>query len=119
MYNLLTKIGPRIAKLSRSGYYGCGFHYDMQQSFAKLVHKLALPWKPCANHCEDVNDDRASGVISEVIYRSILIDVECAEASLIVMPKNRDEAEATRVIVEKLVDARLEKESKHIDIPAK
>lgn len=80
--NLLTNIGPRIAKLGKSGYVGCGFHYAMEQTFGKLIDKLALDWQPCANWCENVEKDRMSAMISKVIYDNLLKDIKKAEKSI-------------------------------------
>jgi hypothetical protein len=80
--NLLIKIGPRIAKLGKTGYMGCGFHYDMEIRFGKLVASLALPWQPCANHCDEVESDRTSGIISKVLYKSLIEQVKEAEKTV-------------------------------------
>lgn len=79
---LLTDIGPRIANLGHSGYMGCGFHYDMEIRFGKLIAKLAFPWQPCANHCDKISDDIAGNILSQVIYEGILEDVKKAEKSV-------------------------------------
>jgi hypothetical protein len=79
--NLLTNIGPRICKLGKTGYMGCGFHYGMEQSFGKLIVSLALPWQPSANWCADVEDDRMHAMVIKSVYRILIKDVEKAEKS--------------------------------------
>jgi hypothetical protein len=89
--NLLTNIGPRIASLGETGYMGCGFHYDMEIRFGKLIAALAYPWQPCANHCEKITNEIANNIISEVIYEALLEDVDKAEKSRCPI-KSNDEA---------------------------
>jgi len=79
--NLLTNIGPRIEKLHKIGYYGCGFHYGLEQTFGRLIDTLALPWQPCANHCKNVENDRMKAIASKVIYKSLISQIEEAEKS--------------------------------------
>jgi hypothetical protein len=81
-HKLLTEIGPRIAKLDKSGYMGCGFHYGKEQTFSKLVGWLALPWQPCANHCGKIEDDISSNMITEVVYDGLIEDIEAAEKTV-------------------------------------
>lgn len=80
--NLLINIGPRIAKLGKTGYAGCGFHYDMEIRFGKLIAHLALPWQPSANHCEKIKEEMISNSMTKVIYRGLIKDVEKAEKSV-------------------------------------
>lgn len=80
--NLLTNIGPRLAKLDKTGYMGCGFHYGLEQDFGKLFGLLAVSWQPCANWCKHVERDRENAMIARVIYRSLLSHVEEAEKSV-------------------------------------
>ncbi len=80
--NLLENIGPRIAKLGKTGYYGCGFHYGMEQRFGKLIVSLSLPWQPCANHLDKISDDITNNIITEVLYDGLLEDVEEAEKTV-------------------------------------
>lgn len=40
---LLTDVAPRVASLGRTGYYGCGFHYDKVQQLGSLIRTLAIP----------------------------------------------------------------------------
>jgi hypothetical protein len=80
--NLLENIGPRIAKLGKTGYIGCGFHYSMEQRFGKLINSLALPWQPSANHCDKITDEIASNIISKVCYEGLIKDVEEAEKTV-------------------------------------
>ena len=78
---LLTKIGPKLEKLRKSGYMGCGFHYGLEQTFGRLFDKLALPWQPSANWCQNVENDRTSAIISKVIFKSLVDQVKDAEKS--------------------------------------
>lgn len=78
---LLTKVGPRLDALGKTGYMGYGFHYSLEQTFGKLVHGLALPWQPSANHCDKVEDDRACGIVRKVIYKDLLVSIMRAEKS--------------------------------------
>jgi hypothetical protein len=81
-HHLLTNIGPRIAKLGKSGYMGCGFHYSMEQSFGRLVDGLAIPWKPSANWCKKIEDDSTNAICKEACYRVLLDSVRKAERSV-------------------------------------
>lgn len=78
---LLTNIGPRIAKLGRRMYMGCGFHYGMEQTFGKLVNVLALPWQPCGNHCAKIENDQIGTMITKILYCDLLKQVNKAERS--------------------------------------
>lgn len=80
--NLLTKVGPRIAQLGRTGYMGCGFHYSLEQTFGRLIDTMTISWQPCANWCKNVERDRDNAMISEVIYESLLEQVRKAEKSV-------------------------------------
>jgi hypothetical protein len=84
---LLTDIGPRLAKLNKSGYMGCGFHYSLEQDFGKLFGLLAICWQPSANWCKNVEDDRDKAMIARVIYKCLLDSVKKAEKSV---PKFRE-----------------------------
>lgn len=88
--NLLTNIGPRIASLGETGYMGCGFHYDMEIRFGKLIASLAYPWQPSANHCEKITDEIASNIITEVLYEGLLEDVDKAEKSRFPIESNNE-----------------------------
>jgi hypothetical protein len=79
---LLIKVGPRIAKLGKEGYMGCGFHYSLEQTFGRLIDGLALNWDPCANWCKNVEEDSERGMIRRVIYRSLLNQIRKAERSV-------------------------------------
>ena len=79
---LLTDIGPRIAKLGQTGYTGCGFHYHMEQQFGDLVKAMALPWQPCANHLDKVKDDSVNAILTEVLFEGLVEDVIKAEATV-------------------------------------
>ncbi len=78
-HNLLSKIGPRIAKLGKRGYMGCGFHYDMEQIFGRLIERMAIDWQPCANWCKNVEDDRMKAMGVEIGYKMLLKRIEKAE----------------------------------------
>jgi len=80
-FYLLTDIGPRIAKLGQAGYVGCGFHYHMEQQFARLIDELAIPWQPSANHLDKVEDDSVKAILTEVLYAALLDSVVRAEAN--------------------------------------
>ena len=81
--NLLTRLAPRIEKLSHQGYLGCGFHYELEQRFGKLIVSMAIPWQPSANWCANVEEDRAKSIITKVIYKSLLKQVRDAEKSVV------------------------------------
>lgn len=78
---LLTDIGPRIAAVGKTGYLGCGFHYDKEIRFGKLVASLAYPWQPCANHCKKVEDDWTLCLLNQVLFKSLVEELEEAESS--------------------------------------
>lgn len=80
--NLLRKIGPRIARLGKTGYMGCGFHYSMEQTFGKLINSLAISWQPCANWCQNVEKDRTNAITSQVIYDGLIEQIERSEKSV-------------------------------------
>ena len=80
-HHLLTNIGPRIAKLDKSGYMGCGFHYSMEQSFGRLIDGLAISWQPCANWCQNIEDDRMKAIGREACYQVLMNSVRKAERS--------------------------------------
>lgn len=80
--NLLTNIGPRIAKLNETGYIGCGYHYSLEQDFGKLFGLLAIRWQPCANWCKHVERDRDKAMLAEVIYSSLIEQLTEAEESV-------------------------------------
>jgi hypothetical protein len=79
---LLSNIGPRLAKLGRTGYSGCGFHYGLEQTFGRLIDGLSLNWDPCANWCENIERDRMKGMGLQVSYRLLLKSVRKAERSV-------------------------------------
>jgi hypothetical protein len=79
---LLTNVGPRIAQLGKTGYYGCGFHYEMEGQFGKLIISMMYPWQPSANHCEKIKDQMVSNVITKVIYEGLMEQIEKAEKSV-------------------------------------
>lgn len=76
---LLTEIGPRIASLGKTGYYGCGFHYDMERHFAALIREMAIPWQPSANHCDKVEEDKLNTIMTKVLFNALISDIEEAE----------------------------------------
>lgn len=78
---LLTDIGPRIAAVGKTGYLGCGFHYDTEIRFGKLVASLAYPWQPSANHCEEVESDRTTCMLYKVLFKALVRELEEAESS--------------------------------------
>ena len=78
-HRLLTELGPRIAKLGRMG---CGFHYSMEQSFGKLIVTLSMPWQPSANWCQNVESDRDKYLIAQVIFDSLVEQIEKAEKTV-------------------------------------
>lgn len=79
---LLSNIGPRLDKLSKIGYIGCGFHYSLEQTFGKLIEKLALDWQPCANWCRDIESDRMKVIGVEIGYKMLLESIQKAEKSV-------------------------------------
>lgn len=79
---LLSDIGPRIDRLSKVMYMGCGFHYSLEQSFGKLINSLSMPFQPCANWCAKIEDDWTTCQINHVLYESLIEQVEKAEASV-------------------------------------
>ncbi len=76
--NLLTRVGPQLATLGKTGYFGSGCHYSLEQEFGSLIKKLALPWQPCANHCDKIEDDILRNMTREVIYEDLLEQVAMA-----------------------------------------
>ena len=92
---LLTDIGPRIAKLGQSGYTGCGFHYHMEQTFGDLVKAMALPWQPCASHLDKVEDDSVNAILTEVLFEGLVADVVKAEATVQQTSQETARVEAT------------------------
>ena len=70
---LLTDIGPRIAKLGQSGYTGCGFHYHMEQTFGDLVN----------------------AILTEVLFEGLVADVVKAEATVQQTSQETARVEAT------------------------
>lgn len=81
-YFLLTNIGPRLAKLGKTGYMGCGFHYSLEQTFGRLIDRLSISWQPCANWCNKIEDDRIKFIFLEASYESLLDSVKKAEKSV-------------------------------------
>lgn len=79
---LLINIGPRLEKLHKSGYMGCGFHYSLEQTFGRLIDGLAISWQPCANWCNKIEDDRMKYIGLKVSYRSLLNSIQRAERSV-------------------------------------
>jgi len=79
--HLLTNIGPRIAKLGTQMYMGCGFHYDMEQRFGRLVVALSLPAEYCANHCAKIPEYRFGMINNEVDAKMLIESVVVAELS--------------------------------------
>ena len=80
-HNLLTNIGPKLAKLEKSGYYGCGFHYALEQDFAKLIGWMSMHWDPCMNWIDKCSDDDTKAMIARVVYDSLIESVKKAEKS--------------------------------------
>lgn len=79
---LLTNIGPRLDRLDKSGYMGCGFHYSLEQTFGRLIDGLSISWQPCSNWCNKIEDDRMKFMILKVSYESLLDSVKKAEKSV-------------------------------------
>ena len=80
--DLLINIGPRLANLDESGYMGMGFHYSLEQTFGRLIDGLSLPWQPCANWCNKIEDDRLKFMGLRVSYRCLLDSIKKAEKSI-------------------------------------
>jgi len=81
-YFLLTKTAPRLARLSESGYWGCGFHYEKEKTLGWLLIAMAIPWQPSANHCDKVEAARDSNMTTEIIYDLFLGEVRKAARSV-------------------------------------
>lgn len=79
---LLMSIGPRLAKLDKTGYKGCGFHYELEQQFGRLIEGMAISWSPCANWCCKIEGDRLKAMSVEIGYRMLLSSVSKAEKSV-------------------------------------
>jgi hypothetical protein len=79
--NLMEKIAPRVSKLGRTSYAGCGFHYSLEQTLGKLIANLAITPQFTANHCGKIEEDIETWVIYEVLYEGLLEDVRKAERS--------------------------------------
>ena len=79
---LLTDIAPRLYALSQSGYWGWGFHYSKEQTFAALVSKLALPVQWSVGHCEKIPSERIGLIGIKVNYEIFIESIEEAEWSV-------------------------------------
>jgi hypothetical protein len=79
---LLTEIGPRIAKLNKTGYLGCGFHYGMEQSFGRLIVDMAIPLRPTMNDFDVCNVNMCSAILREVLYDDLVKRVEESEKTV-------------------------------------
>jgi hypothetical protein len=81
-YRLLTDVSPRIGKLSRSFYMGCGFHYYMEEQLGKLLSKLSMPIQWSANHCDKIENDQIKMIVMEVAASELIRSVVRAERSI-------------------------------------
>lgn len=80
---LLSDIAPRVDRLDRQFYVGCGFHYSLEQELGQLIHKLALPVQWSANHCAKIPVQETAMIWNEVSVQSLIRNVVKAERSVI------------------------------------
>ena len=78
---LLTDIAPRIGKLSKVLYMGCGFHYAMEQELGHLIRKLSLPIQWNGNWYAKIPSDQLEMIVTEVMAEQLIEKVEEAEKS--------------------------------------
>lgn len=74
---LMTNLAPRIYKLSKSFYMGCGFHYSLEQQLGACIKALAL-----ATGADQINGnslDYFDKYISEHIMNEICVTELCQQ----------------------------------------
>jgi hypothetical protein len=81
-HHLLTKLGPKMAKLDKSGYMGCGFHYSMEQTFGKILINMAIPLQPCMNWIDNCQDESLKAMTTRILYNGLVRDIAKAEKSI-------------------------------------
>ena len=101
---LLTDLSLRIYALSQSGYWGCGFHYDLEQTFGKLVARLSLPAQFSANHADKIPNERITMIITKVNFEHLVEQIEEAEWSV---GKSYEECRARDAAKREASDARM------------
>ena len=79
---ILSNIAPRINRLSRKLYMGCGFHYAMEQQLGKVIIDLSMPIQWCANHCDKIPDDRFKMINNRISVEMLIASVAEAEKSV-------------------------------------
>lgn len=90
--HLMTNLAPRIYALSKKGYMGCGFHYDMEQQLGKMINKFAIGHRVSnltMNSYPEIQNIHADIIISEVIYKELCKNVKKAERSAKAMKRNK------------------------------
>ena len=88
LHRLLSDIGPRIDRLSRRFYCGCGFHYSKLQDFGKLVAALAIHFDPSMNWLEKNEEENLLWVSRQVFVECLIRSVKEAERSADEWAKN-------------------------------
>jgi hypothetical protein len=81
-HHLLTKLGPKVAKLGKTGYMGCGFHYDMEQRFGRILINMAIPLQPCMNWIDNCQGESLKAMLTRVMYEGLVRDIAKAEKSV-------------------------------------
>ena len=89
--SLYTEVAPRIAaiKESRTMFCGCGFFYDVEQTFAKLVAGTIFDWQLDANSCETYRTDVAKTIMRQVEYRQMIQTLDDIEDCMAAHKANR------------------------------
>lgn len=79
---LYTEVAPRIAaiKQSRTMFCGCGFFYDVEQTFTKLVAGTIFDWQLDGNTCENYRSDVTKSIMRRVEHRQMLETLDDIEA---------------------------------------
>ena len=80
-HRLLTVWAPRIGRLGKRFYLGCGFHYAMDKDLGRLLIELAMPVQWSANWCENIPEQRLRMICDEVCVKDLKRRVRAAERS--------------------------------------
>lgn len=81
-YMLLNKIAPRISKLGKQMYMGCGFHYDLERRLGQMIINLHMPAQFSANHLDKVQSQQIDMMLARVGYKLLIETVHKAEKSI-------------------------------------
>jgi hypothetical protein len=83
-YQLLTDLAPRVAKLGRSFYSGCGFHYALEERIGRVMLDLAkFHWQPTANWCENIEADQQTAMMNQILFDFLIDDIVKCESRII------------------------------------